>query len=214
MFNKMNTKIFFRPFVGDSYQNGGIFGKRIMVLGESHYCGDECHDCGVAALHPECAGFTQMVVRKYLDDSNAHEDWMNTYKKFERSLAGHETNLAERQQIWQSILFFNYLQVAMDDTRQAGTREQYEAAKQAFYEVIDAYKPQYIIVWGKRLWESLPGDARWQDGAPVRVNGNVVSTGSYALSSGGRAKIMAVYHPSVGYSWENWHKVINNFLNQ
>lgn len=27
----------FQPFVGKNYANGGIFGKRIMVLGESHY---------------------------------------------------------------------------------------------------------------------------------------------------------------------------------
>ena len=34
----MNSNIFFQPFVGKDYANGGIFGKRIMILGESHYC--------------------------------------------------------------------------------------------------------------------------------------------------------------------------------
>ena len=31
----MNSNIFFQPFVGKDYANGGIFGKRIMILGES-----------------------------------------------------------------------------------------------------------------------------------------------------------------------------------
>jgi len=34
----MNSNIFFQPFVGKDYANGGIFGKRIMILGESYYC--------------------------------------------------------------------------------------------------------------------------------------------------------------------------------
>ena len=28
------------------YARGGIFGKRIMILGESHYCDECCSDCG------------------------------------------------------------------------------------------------------------------------------------------------------------------------
>jgi len=30
------SKLFFRPWVGSAYATGGIFGKRVMVLGESH----------------------------------------------------------------------------------------------------------------------------------------------------------------------------------
>ena len=30
-------KLTFLPFVGKNYNNGGMFGKRIMVLGDSHY---------------------------------------------------------------------------------------------------------------------------------------------------------------------------------
>ena len=28
------------------YARGGILGKRIMILGESHYCDEGCSDCG------------------------------------------------------------------------------------------------------------------------------------------------------------------------
>ena len=30
-----------------------------------------------------------------------------------------------------------------------------------FFEVIEKYQPEYIIVWGKRLWNNLPG-ADWR----------------------------------------------------
>lgn len=50
----MKDNIFFQPFVGKDYANGGIFGKRIMILGESHYCDESCTDCGDCQLHREC----------------------------------------------------------------------------------------------------------------------------------------------------------------
>lgn len=59
---------------------------------------------------------------------------------------------------------------------------------------------------------SVPRKAHWQDGDNIIIDGYTVNTGSYALSGGGRVKVMAVNHPSVGYSWEYWHKVIETFL--
>lgn len=208
------TNLFFLPFVGYDYSSGGIFGKRVMVLGESHYCGEKCADCGKVGKAGDCAAFTTNVIKTYLDPDTEREPWMNTYLKFERSLVGHETDSEERQKIWHSLLFFNFLQVAMDETRQAGTSEQYLQAQRAFYEVLDQYLPEYIIVWGKRLWSFLPGDGRWREEKDIVIDGQHIATGSYRLGNGARARIMAVYHPSVGYSWDWWHKAIHAFLNQ
>ena len=204
--------VFFQPFVGKDYYNGGIFGKRIMVLSESLYCGEGCADCGNLANHRKCAAFTDGVVNDYLNDDLDRERWMNTFLKFERSLVGHETGWAERKRIWQSLMFYDYLQVAMDGPREAGTDEQYDQAGRAFYEVIDKYLPQYIIVWGSRLWDHLPGDSRWHDGKPIVVDDYKVLTGSYSLGNGDTARIMTVNHPSVGYPWDWWHQVIKAFL--
>lgn len=207
------SEVFFQPFVGKDYQRGGIFGKRIMVLGESHYCEEGCADCGDVERHPECGLFTNGTMRNYLDENYPREDWTKTFLKFERSLVGHETDWAERRKIWQSVLFFNYLQEAMSGPREAGTPPQYDRGSRAFYEVIDKYQPQYIIVWGiQQLWNYLPGDSRWHAEKPIVVDDYSVNTGSYTLKSGGEAKVMAVYHPSVGYSWDYWHRVIEEFL--
>lgn len=204
--------IFFQPFVGTNYYIGGIFGKRIMVLGESHYCEEGCADCGNLANHRECATFTSGVLVDYLDENRPRERWMNTFLKFERSLVGHETDWAERKQIWNSLMFYNYLQVAMGGPRKAGTNEQYEHASHVFYDVIDKYLPQYIIVWGSRLWNYLPGDSRWHDGKPIVIDDYKVLTGSYSLSNGDTARVMTVNHPSVGYSWDWWYRAIQQFL--
>jgi hypothetical protein len=43
--------IFFRPYVGENYFNKGYLGKKLLILGESHYCGkiyDVNCQCGKA----------------------------------------------------------------------------------------------------------------------------------------------------------------------
>ena len=100
------SNVFFQPFIGKYYANGGIFDKRIMILGESHYCDEECADCGDCRLHRECMGFTQHVLGDYLDEKKERQNWMRTFLKFERSLVGKETDQAMRLKIWNSVIFF------------------------------------------------------------------------------------------------------------
>ena len=207
----MPNNIFFQPFVGKDYANGGIFGKRIMILGESHYCDEGCCDCGNCRLHGECTGFTQGVIKDYLDENKERQDWMRTFVKFERSLVGKETDQTLRLMIWNSVVFFNYLQVAMGGPREAGTSAQYRQAGEALFCMMERYQPEYLIAWGNRLWDKLPGE-RWTDGRDIIVDGYRVATGTYTLASGRRVKVMAVNHPSVGYSWDYWHRVITEFL--
>lgn len=38
---------FFEPWIGENYENGGLYGKKILALGDSHYC-ESCEVCGVA----------------------------------------------------------------------------------------------------------------------------------------------------------------------
>jgi hypothetical protein len=184
----MSMNVFFQPYVGKDYTTGGIFGKRIMVLGESHYCDEGCADCGNVSSHRECMAFTNGVVGDYLDELKPRERWMSTFLKFERSLVGHETDWPERQRIWKSVLFYNYLQVAMGGPRKVGTDAEYRQAEQAFFSVLDHYRPQYIIAWGNRLWGQMPGGERWQNGDDITIDGYTVYTGSYALSGGRRVR--------------------------
>ena len=64
--------------------------------------------------------FTQQVLDDYLNENKERQNWMRTFLKFERSLVGEETDLTMRQKIWNSVVFFNYLQVAMGGPREAG----------------------------------------------------------------------------------------------
>ena len=75
----MENNIFFLPYIGKYFANGGLFGKLIMILGESHYCDGGCCDCGNCRLYKQCANFTQNVLCNFLDESKERKKWMRTF---------------------------------------------------------------------------------------------------------------------------------------
>lgn len=110
--------------------------------------------------------------------------------------------------IWNSLIFYNYLQEPMSDVRLAGTREQYRDAESALFAVLEKYQPEYMVVWGTRLWDYIP-TKNWGGKTPMNIDELPVMHGEYLLSGDKRGKTIRVYHPSSGYSWERWYKVLN-----
>lgn len=188
----------FLPYVGSSYYNNA-FGKKIMILGESHY--------GTVSS----PNITQDVINAYLDVTLEREGWMNTYTKFERSLVNKETTREDSKVIWNSLLFYNYLQVLLTGPRESGTSKNYEDSETAFFEVLNEYKPDIIIAWGKRLYGVLP-DTNWTDERAINIDGYDIENGYYTINDNHKVKMFYVYHPSTGYDWSYWHKVISHFI--
>lgn len=201
--------VFFEPWVGKDYHSGGIFKKRILVLGESHYCGSpNCMGkCGLKNFPEGCEDLTTTgVIEKYL--SGFKDGWTNTWLKFERSLVNKVTSIEDSNAIWNSLAFYNFLQVAMQKAREGGTFQDYEDAREAFLEVIELLKPELIIVWGvTRLFDNLP-DKGWIPGDEKLIDNYPIRNGYYQLVDGTKSRVIGVYHPSTGYTWDWWYKVI------
>ncbi len=200
----------FEPWEGKEYQAGGIFKKKILVIGESFYCSEEEAEKYAATL-------TEKVVTDYLAIRNGEfrendGGWTNTYLKFERSLVNKETTPDDSQEIWNSIAFYNYLQIPMSGARESGSKLDYKNAEKAFFEVINELRPDLIIVWGVgKLFNNLPED-KWTWGKPLNVDGWDINNGYYQLDNKKQVRCIAVYHPSTGYQWDWWHKVIKGEL--
>lgn len=197
----------FNPWIGEKYYTSGFLGKRILIIGESFYCSEE----------EAIATLTDKIVTDYLAIRNGefrknNGGWIKTYLKFERSLIGKESTPEESQETWNSIAFYNYLQVLMSGARESGSIIDYKNAEIAFFEVINELQPDLIIVWGVgKLFNNLPED-RWTWGKPFDVDGWDINNGYYQLNNGKQTRCIAVYHPSTGYQWDWWHKVIKSQL--
>ena len=204
----------FLPFVGENYEHGISFdkdgnlvlgtkenpGKKVLVLGESHYCDEELSD-------EELSSFTREVLDCYLNSEERYR-WMSTFVKFERALSNTVTNVEDSKSIWNHLIFYNYLQLLLRGARMAGDSEDYEEAKTPFFAILKQYQPDYIIVWGRRLFDNLPSENGVEGKYMPRIN---INSWSYKIGDK-MIKVLPIYHPSVGFSWDYWHKIIVVFF--
>lgn len=165
----------FLPKVGMKYDHSR-WGKRVMVLGESHYCAD---------LRDATADLTERVFQRQFDSSTEFEGWMNTYTKFASALSGEQEDRYTCQRVWDEVLYYNFVQEPLTGPRTAPTKEMLVASEPAFWEVLEQYQPDVVLVWGQsRLYDHLP-DAGYQG---EEVDG--VESWVYELKNGKKVKVL------------------------
>lgn len=191
----------FKPFVGKNYTTG-ICGKRIMVLGESHYCAHE------SEAIPE---ITNNIIVDLWNSDSEHEGFKNTYTKFIKALSGTESvSFEEKREWWNKVLFYNYVQVAMSQPRESPSASDFRNSETAFFEVLNQYCPDCILVWGRRLYEHLPRKGKQL--ADLETSQGAIETWSYALLDGKEVSVLPVLHPSAGFTPSYWHEAITQFI--
>ena len=180
--------VHFEPWIGNNYWDGGCFGKRILILGESHYGND----------------YGSSLTQDILSEQAYSDCTRATFTKFERALEGSDTDCDDRERIWNSVAFYNYVQECLPDARISPTDEQFEESEDAFFEVLDYLEPDVVLVWGSRLWDSMPS-ANYECGDDCEYDGCSYSSGTYTTPSGLEVPCYEMQHPSTGFSWEWWH---------
>ena len=187
---KIMDDVFFRPWVGINYRaNGYNFnGKHIhiLVLGESTYCGgcydDKGNECWFdkenmegKAEWEECRNKTLIGVKEFLANPKG-----GLYRRFTDIFIGHKCTPEETQMFWDSFVFYEYVQVALERAGMSPKQHQWETGEKPFFEVIAEYNPDVIIAWGKRLWNNMQPNTpfidnsflnRWDGGLRYYNNG-------------------------------------------
>lgn len=193
----------FLPLVGDKY-NTGWNGKRVMVLGESHYC---------ASPEQAVPQITNQIITDLYDASSEHESYKNTYTKFANAFAGHSLSFNERRNLWHSVLFYNYVQVPISGPRKSPIVQEFISSETAFFEILYTYNPDYIISWGKRLYCNLPRRG-YQLPDLTLPNGDSMETWAYEIADKHIVQVLPIMHPSAAFVPSYWHVAIQTFINR
>jgi hypothetical protein len=148
--------VFFDPWVGDDYWDDDNY-PRILVLSESHHGNYRGRD------------LTQSVVERYLEYANGnarHEGWMSTFTRFTNVMIRNVLDyFDDEDEFWNSVVYYTYVQTrTMSGPRVSPSDEDFENSEDAFFEVLEEYQPDLIIVWGKRLWDNMSGNGYSEDG--------------------------------------------------
>lgn len=209
-------KVFFDPRIGSCY-NSGIHDKKVMVLGHVHVCG-ECNECGNLTERGECARFTINVVDDYFKwrktgeiPSPGYEGWLKTFFNFAKAFFGYEPSIEEEQdELWNRVIFYNYVQSSVSDWHAKPTYEEYEKSKVAFLEVINELEPDIIIAWGNGAYNNTSDGG--ENDTPLVFENIKSDRKIYTLNSGKKCTLMKIHHPSMYFSWSRWHEIIKQAL--
>ncbi len=188
------NKVFFKPWIGKDFHTHGHMGKKILVLGESHYCEIEkvCDECGTTGSKPGCKEFTNGTVQAFLQykkTGQSHSGWMNTYTKFGNVLANRKLDGIETENFWHAVAFYNFVQIAVVDKRTPPSPANFRFSDTAFFDVLSSLRPDVVIAWGERLWNNLPSA-----GQGVQIDDLTYHV--YTLADGTHIPLFYVYHPS------------------
>jgi hypothetical protein len=191
--------IFFKPWRGKDYESNKLFGKRVLVLGESHYVRDEKD-----SLYPE---LTIDCVEEQIEGPHTTKFWTNIAAAFMNKRPSQD----EKKEFWDSIAFYNYIQTSVGIApRIPPTEEMWRNSEQGFNEVLADFLPRAVIVLGYDLWRHLP-DLRGRDG-PKIVGSEQPDTWYYPLPNGESCLAYAIKHPSAGFSSSYWYKYLQQAI--
>lgn len=206
--------ILFEPWVGKDYTTGGVFNKKVLVLGESHYCHDldsgKCKKCDKVNMRSECFSQTQDVIGDFVNNYSG-EPYQQTFLCFERALAGRELTKNEREKLWNSVIFYNFFQADTTGARVSPNLDAIQISEEAFRELLELYQPDVIIVWGSRLYEFLPA---WEGTESSLTIGTDSARVWHYKVNGKEIPALCVHHPSSpsGKCWPSWHEFHKEFI--
>ena len=159
--------VLFTPYIGEKYQQG-YQGKKVLVLGESHYSADENRNASL-----DDPTFTNYIVQEYINyqkGERGHSNWMKTFTRFVKAFYNRNLSANEIVNFWERVAFYNYVQEPMATPRQSPTTEQFTKSEKAFWEVLEVCQPDIIVVWSHRLWVKMPYTGEYQSKENTLIN--------------------------------------------
>ena len=178
---EIKNNVVFNPYVGKDYERNGkkFLGKRIMVVGASHYCehytsaagcSNKCPHYGNYRFHNDnkwyfgkkCERFTEIVIERYRAQfgGKGEKNWFRTFSRFYNLFFNIESrmpNHEDRMRLLDHIVHTEYLQGAEGDNPKAHNMIEMTANRNfdEFAKMVACYKPNIVFFWGPRAWEEL-----------------------------------------------------------
>lgn len=201
----LSDQIFFRPWIGKRYDTGGLFRRRVLFLGESHYLWNEAASA-TPSLTRDC------IEEQYRGDAS-HAFWT----RIVIAGLGRKPSLEEKQRFWDSVAFYNFIQTPVGyGPRVRPAPAMWTDAQPPFLEILEALMPHLVIVLGREMWHNLPEG--FVPGPPFGRDRSAESWWYIVADARGRARTrtpalaVGFRHPSAGFSGSYWHGVFREAL--
>lgn len=193
------------PWIGENYENGGKFGKKVLILGESHY--------GTSNDNWFNENLTRLTIQQKIGEAEGEIGKFykkafhtNIFKAFNEKPPTNE-NVKE---FWHSVAYFNYVQGSVGaKARVRPTNNDWKKSFKSVLKTLEILKPDIIVVLGYKLWDSI-----WNKFETVEIisesfnkNRNV-----HKLKFLKQPLFFCVKHPSAGFSSNHFRPHILKYI--
>lgn len=186
----LKPKVPFYPWEGVNYKDGLLKGKKLLILGESHYD----YEDNMATIYT----VERYLKRREYNLESKSNRWQTTYTRLTKVCLD-KINIikSEVDYFWNSIVFYNYITKSLAQTcKQKDKPWKDKSNTTSFLKVINFFLPGYMMVLGKGVWDNLPSDG-WED----RIGADYF--GFYNLANGNKCYSTYINHPAS-------HNFLNN----
>ena len=162
--NIMEHRYFFKPRVGNDYQEG-FMGLRTLVLGAYHYCWyDKCRYFKKCVMEGRAADYDTVCpeYERIIEiDSYLEGEHYPTYDSFTHRMLGKKSYLGpeSRASFWERVAFYNWIQHYLPGPVEDFSYDRWEPVFMqdlpAFEDVLREFRPQAVLVWTEPLRQFL-----------------------------------------------------------
>ncbi len=201
----IDSKLTWLPWLGENYFNSKT---KMLIVGESHYYNPISENDYSFKKH-ESIDFTQIVVKEIAIKRDLKDKRSATmYENFYRSI---KTEGQSREEYWNSVAFYNFIQQPMHSIKQRPSQEMIAKAWSSFKSVVDILQPDVVIFIGVKCCEGFNEFAKDKN-TPLKVesspeisNRQIPRSASITINS----KIVPIHfikHSSSFYSGSKWRE--------
>lgn len=190
------------PWVGKEYNSPeNIFrGKKILVVGESHYA-------DVETIGLSIPGITIEVVEKY-KTGEYNIPFFTRIITMMTGKSADENGWQTVRDAWDSLAFYNYVPVVAASGPREFDHSLWSRGTEEFNDVLNDLRPDLIIVTGYRLWDNAY--IRHTDGSIE--GGQRIDMISNTIHEGRKIPTLVIRHPSApGFSGLQQHNSFKQF---
>ena len=187
----------FDPWVGSEYEGNGLWNRKVLVVGESHY--DEWREKDKdgkyqrsTTKHKLLRTMTQECVQEIVDGKGGALYWTAVRNR----LGGEEHEKKSPDLFCNKVAFYEFIQSPVSGCPGTGSRPtqtQWEAASTLLLEAIERLTPDRVLFTGCELWSYVP--PRHHKLRDVVAEGQRLPLEVFLLKDGKRVYVTATAHP-------------------
>lgn len=207
-FEKLNELTWF-PWIGSNYTKG-INGKRLLLVGESHYTEDEngtfdqeCYDDYINDKNS-----TQKIIESIIDQKEERIIFKNTYK----SLLG--TDDIDKEIFWSNVSYYNFIQRPMETKKERPAPADYRHGWNVFHELLKIIKPTHCLFLGSSGSRFLYPTLSEKENINITIDQWDKKIGRYYGKiaqinyEDATTDLTFIKHPSAYFVWQEWNEYL------